>query len=75
MLSPIGHPVSPTSAETGVKMTNPRAVRYRRLALAESDLEKARLLQQIADEADRGVLVTADWMTTAKYMGKPPEVT
>ena len=42
-------------------MSNPRAVRYRRLALAEQDNEKVRLLQLIADEADRGVLFTAEW--------------
>jgi hypothetical protein len=42
-------------------MSNPRAVRYRRLALAEQDNEKIRLLQLIADEADRGVLFTAEW--------------
>ena len=42
-------------------MTSPRAVRYRRLALAEPDSEKVRLLQLIADEAERGVLFTADW--------------
>lgn len=54
-------------------MSNDRAVRYRRLALAESDPEKARLLRLIADEADRGVLVTTDRMTPAKYMGQPPK--
>jgi hypothetical protein len=48
-----------------------RAVRYRRLALAEPDKSKAALLQKIADEADKGVLVTADWMTAARYMGEP----
>jgi hypothetical protein len=37
-------------------MSNPRAVRYRRLAIVEQDNEKAELL--IADEADRGVLFT-----------------
>jgi hypothetical protein len=52
-------------------MTNGRAVRYRRLALAERDPENARLLQLIADESDRGVLVTADRVTPAKYMGEP----
>jgi hypothetical protein len=41
-------------------MSNARAVRYRRLALAEQDNEKARLLQLIADEAERGVLFTVD---------------
>jgi hypothetical protein len=44
-------------------MSNPRAVRYRRLALAEQDTEKVRLLQLIADEADRGVLFTAEWIS------------
>jgi hypothetical protein len=37
-----------------------RAVRYRRLALAEPDKSKAALLQKIADEAERGVLCTVD---------------
>jgi hypothetical protein len=50
-------------------MSNNRAVRYRRLALAEPE----KLLQLIADEADRGVLVTAEWMTPAKFMGEPPK--
>jgi hypothetical protein len=42
-------------------MSNPRAIKYRRLALAEPDYEKARLLYQLADEAERGILVTCDW--------------
>jgi hypothetical protein len=37
-------------------MSNPRAIRYRRLALVEQDNEKAQLLRLIADEADRGVM-------------------
>jgi hypothetical protein len=37
-----------------------RAVRYRRLALAEPDEAKAALLHKIADEAERGVLCTVD---------------
>jgi hypothetical protein len=37
-----------------------RAVRYRRLALAEPDKAKATLLFKIADEAERGVLCTVD---------------
>jgi hypothetical protein len=41
-------------------MTSPRAVRYRRLALAEPDIENARLLQLLADEADRGILFTVE---------------
>jgi hypothetical protein len=52
-------------------MSNPRAVKYRRLALAEEDREKAELLYRLADEADRGVLATADWMTPAAYMREP----
>jgi hypothetical protein len=31
------------------------------LALAEPDIENARLLQLLADEADRGVLCTVQW--------------
>jgi hypothetical protein len=41
-------------------MSNPKAVKYRRLALVETDPDAARLLQKLADEADRGVLVTSD---------------
>jgi hypothetical protein len=44
-------------------MSNARSVRYRRLALVEQDNDKAQLLQRIADEADRGVLFTADWIS------------
>jgi hypothetical protein len=48
-------------------VSNPRAVKYRRLALAESDQEKARLLHQLADESDRGVLCTADWLSPQPF--------
>jgi len=44
-------------------MSNPRAVRYRRLALAEEDREKADLLYKLADEVDKGVLCTAQWIS------------
>ena len=45
-------------------MSSPRAVRYRRLALAEDDKTKADLLLTLADECDRGVLCTADrWLS------------
>ena len=37
-------------------MTDPLAVRYRRLALAENDPESARLLRLLADEAEQGIL-------------------
>ena len=43
------------------KMDQARALRYRRLALREPDQENANLLRLIADESDRGVLVTSDW--------------
>jgi hypothetical protein len=42
-------------------MSNPRAIKYRRLALAEPDQEKVRLLHLLAEEAEKGILVTADW--------------
>jgi hypothetical protein len=42
-------------------MSNARAVRYRRLALAENDKTKADLLLKLADECDRGLLCTAEW--------------
>jgi hypothetical protein len=57
-------------------MSNPRAVRYRRLALVEQDNEKADLLRRIADECERGVLFTADW-TSARGLGgkiEPPPI-
>jgi hypothetical protein len=41
-------------------MSNPRAVKYRRLALVEPDEGKAQLLRLIADEAEKGILVTSD---------------
>jgi hypothetical protein len=37
-----------------------RAVRYRRIALAEPDKAKAALLFRIADEAEQGILCTVD---------------
>jgi hypothetical protein len=39
-----------------------RAVKYRQLALAEPDRAKADVLHKIADEAERDVLCTVDWM-------------
>ena len=42
-------------------MSNHRAVKYRRLALAETDQQKLQLLHRIAKEAEQGILVTADW--------------
>ena len=42
-------------------MSHDRAAKYRRLALAEPDKEKAELLRLLADEADRVLLITAEW--------------
>jgi hypothetical protein len=44
-------------------MSNARAARYRRLALAEEDNAKADLLYKLADESDRGLLCTAEWLS------------
>jgi hypothetical protein len=41
-------------------MSRARALRYRELALAEADKDKASLLDRIADETERGVLCTID---------------
>jgi hypothetical protein len=53
-------------------VSNPKAVRYRRLALVETDPDKARLLQKLADEADQGILITADWRTRSSEFKPPP---
>jgi hypothetical protein len=42
-------------------MSNARALRYRRLALAEKDKAIADQLLKLADECDRGILCTAKW--------------
>jgi hypothetical protein len=42
-------------------MSNARAIRYRRLALATEDEAIADLLLRLADECDRGLLCTAEW--------------
>jgi hypothetical protein len=42
-------------------MDQSRALRYRKLALQKPDKETAKLLQLLADEADRGVLCAVEW--------------
>ena len=42
-------------------MSNARALRYRKLALAEKDKAIADLLLRLADECDQGILCTAEW--------------
>ena len=51
-------------------MDQSRALRYRKLALQEPDKETAQLLLLIADESERGVLVTAEWIAPRPV--KPP---
>jgi hypothetical protein len=52
-----------------------RALRYRRLALAETDRAKAELLNHIADKAERGVLCTVDRLRTiTKNPSSPPDL-
>ena len=46
-------------------MSNARAIRYRRLALATEDKAIADLLLRLADECDRGLLCTAEWASAA----------
>jgi hypothetical protein len=53
-------------------MSNPRAVKYRHLALVEPDEKKAQLLRQIAEEAEKGILVTSD-LRRAVTQQAPPE--
>jgi len=42
-------------------VSNARAIRYRRLALATGDKADANLLLKLADECDQGILCTAQW--------------
>jgi hypothetical protein len=48
-------------------MNNARAIRYRRLALSEDDRATADLLLKLADEYDRGLLCTAEWLSARPY--------
>jgi hypothetical protein len=50
-----------------------RAVRYRQLALAEP-VDKAAVLYQIADEAERDVLCTVDRMNNSPDRSKLPNL-
>lgn len=45
-----------------ISKSRTRGVRYRELALAEPDRSKADMLLKLADEADRNVLCTSDWL-------------
>ena len=48
-------------------MSNARAIRYRRLALATEDKAIADLLLKLADECDRGTLCTTEWLSARPY--------
>ena len=48
-------------------MSNARAVRYSRMALATDDKAVADLLLKLADECDRGLLCTAEWISARPY--------
>ena len=50
-----------------------RAVRYRQLSLAETDRAKADLLLKLADEADREVLCTSDWLHETRSVSAEPK--
>jgi hypothetical protein len=54
-------------------MINPRAIRYRKLALAEEDRANADLLLKLAEESDRGLLCTADWLSARPYRSIEPK--
>jgi hypothetical protein len=44
-------------------MSSLRAVRYRKLALAAKEGADADLLLKLADECDRGLLCTTEWLS------------
>jgi hypothetical protein len=56
-------------------MSNARAIRYRRLALAQEDKASADLLLKLADECDRGLLCTAEWRSAglSRKNERPPK--
>lgn len=56
-------------------MSSNRAARYRRLALATAVKANTALLLKLADECDRGLLCTAEWISARPYREdeQPPE--
>jgi hypothetical protein len=52
-------------------MSRDRTAWYRRLASAELHAGRAHLLNLLADESERGVLVTAGWLRSAKLSVLP----
>jgi len=56
-------------------MSSVRAIRYRKLAIAQQDKTVADLLLKLADECDRGILCTAKWKLAwpPRKNGLPPQ--
>jgi hypothetical protein len=52
----------PVSADDQQQRSESRATRYRTLALATANTALAKLLSDLAEEAERGVLCTSDWL-------------
>ena len=48
-------------------MSSARAIRYRRLALAQEDKATADLLLKLADECDQGLLCAAEWRSARPF--------
>jgi hypothetical protein len=48
-------------------MSNAHAIRYRRLALVAKDNADADLLRKLANECDRGLLCTTEWLSARPY--------
>jgi hypothetical protein len=63
-----GPRITPTRAET-------RAQRYRRLAIAETDAERAKVLWQLVEDAQRGALCMLhdDHLTVERSPGLPAD--
>lgn len=54
-------------------MSNARANRYRRLALASGDKANVDLLLKLADECDRGILCSAEWRLAPYTSAQSPK--
>jgi hypothetical protein len=52
----------PVAADDQQQRSESRATRYRALALTAANSALAKLLSDLADEAERGVLCTSDWL-------------
>jgi hypothetical protein len=52
----------PVSADDQQQRHQSRAARYRSLALTTANSALAKLLSDLAEEAERGVLCTSDWL-------------